>query len=159
MRTRIVPFALLTGLVSLALVACSSGAAQPAPTRSQPASPPPPPAAPAAPAAPSQPAQPAASAPSGGGTEFEISLQDPGVSGKYMFGPADLTFKVGDTITFKLTAESEFHTFTVDDLGIDVDVDGRQTVTVTHTFDTQGTFGFICVPHEALGMVGTITVN
>ena len=75
-----------------------------------------------------------------------MSLQDSGGSGAYLFGPADLTFSVGDTITLELTSEGEFHTFTVDDLGIDVGVDPGSTKTL------------ICVPLEVLGMVGTITV-
>ncbi|MDP6455602.1 MAG: cupredoxin domain-containing protein [SAR202 cluster bacterium] len=99
-----------------------------------------------------------AAAPSGG-TAFEVSLQDPGGSGSYVFSPADLTFSVGDTVSFSLTSEKEFHTFTVDDLGIAENVNAETTVDLTFTFDTAGTFELICVPHEALGMVGTITVQ
>jgi plastocyanin len=31
--------------------------------------------------------------------------------------------------------------------------------TFTHTFDVAGTYKYFCVPHEALGMLGTITVQ
>jgi plastocyanin len=47
----------------------------------------------------------------------------------------------------------------VDDLGIDESVDSGATVELSFTFDTAGTFELICVPHQALGMVGTITVQ
>ena len=30
---------------------------------------------------------------------------------------------------------------------------------VTYTFDSAGTYEFICIPHKELGMVGKITVN
>lgn len=62
-------------------------------------------------------------------------------------------------MTFDLSAETDFHTFTIDDLGIDVEVDGGTTQTLTFTFDKTATFDLICIPHQALEMVGTITVQ
>ena len=134
MPRRLAALILLATLTSVALVACGSDP-EPAPT-----------AAPTA--TPSQPP---------GGTV--VSLQDPGGSGSYIFSPSEFTFSVGETVTFTLTSENEFHTFTVDDLGIDQDVNAGETVTLTFTFDTPGTFQLICLPHEVLGMVGTITVQ
>ena len=90
---------------------------------------------------------------------MEVSLQDPRGSGEFRFGPSELTFVVGETVTFVLTAENDFHTFTVDDLGIDVSIDGGTSVTVTCTFDKPGTFPLICIPHQSLGMTGTVTVR
>jgi plastocyanin len=29
----------------------------------------------------------------------------------------------------------------------------------THTFDTVGTYKYVCIPHEGTGMIGTITVK
>lgn len=88
-----------------------------------------------------------------------ITLQDPSGSGSYTFSQSELTFSVGETVNFTLIAEGEFHTFTVDELGIDQDVGAGETVTLTFTFDTPGTFELICIPHELLGMVGTLTVQ
>ena len=88
-----------------------------------------------------------------------VKLKDPGGSGVYAFDPHELVFRVGDTVIFNLSAESEFHTFTADDLGIDVSVDGGSTETFTFTFDKAGTYELTCIPHEALGMTGTITVR
>ena len=76
-----------------------------------------------------------------------------------MFDPSQFTFDVGDRVTFTLWGETEFHTFTVGDLDIDVDVDEGTTETFSFTFDQPGTFQLICIPHEALGMTGTITVK
>lgn len=88
-----------------------------------------------------------------------LSLQDPRGSGAYAFGPSDLNFNVGDTVRFRLTAETEFHTFTVDDLGIDVMLNGGETVTFDYIFYQAGTYSLICIPHEFLGMTGSITVR
>lgn len=142
MPRRLAALILLATLTSVALAACGSDT-EPAPTAA------PPTAQAAAPTAtPSQPP---------GGTV--VSLQDPGGSGSYIFSPSEFTFSVGETVTFTLTSENEFHTFTVDDLGIDQDVNAGETVTLTFTFDTPGSFQIICIPHEVLGMLGTITVQ
>ena len=88
-----------------------------------------------------------------------INLNDSGGRGPFTFEPADLTFSVGETVTLELRSETQFHTFTVGDLDIDVEVDGGTTETFPFTFDKPGTFKLICIPHEGLGMTGTITVK
>ena len=88
-----------------------------------------------------------------------IGLQDPAGSGRHAFDPAELKFSVGDTVTFELSAETELHTFTVDELEIDEAADDGETVSFTFTFDEAGEYGLICIPHESEGMVGKITVE
>lgn len=89
----------------------------------------------------------------------EVNLEDPRGSGDYRFDPSELTFDVGETVTFVLTAENDFHTFTVEDLGIDVSIAGGTSETLTYTFDEPGTFPLICIPHRSLGMTGTVEVR
>ena len=62
-------------------------------------------------------------------------------------------------MTFALVAEAEFHTFTVDELDIDVFMEAGETVRYTFTFDKPGTYKLICIPHQALGMTGEIVVE
>ena len=131
-------------------------AAPTAPTAAPVATVVPPPAAiePTTPPATDEPA-----APSNGLIRVTSVNQDPGgPGGEYTFKPDQFTFNVGDVVEFTLIAESEFHTFTVDDLGIDVSMDGGSTQTMTYTFDKPGEFKLLCIPHELLGMVGSITV-
>lgn len=94
-----------------------------------------------------------------GGTARTVDLQDPAGSGTYQFDPSELSFAKGDCVNFTFTSETEFHTFTVDALDIDVSVDGEATENLSFTFEAAGEFELICVPHELLGMVGTITVS
>ena len=153
MSKRILALMTIVALVSIALVAC--GGAEPAPAAPQRPSPPVvPPANTAVPAAPSS-----TGGTSGGGTQVTVSLQDPGGSGSYSFDANEFTFSAGETVSFTFNAESEFHTFTVDGLDIDVAVDGGSSETLTFTFDKPGEYKLFCVPHEFLGMVGTITVR
>ena len=156
---RLAPLAALAALISLALVACGGDddGVTPVvqPTTVSPAAPAPAPAdTPAA-----QVTAPASTLPTGPSDVTRVSVvnQDPGGSGKYAFDPADLSFKVGETVEFTLLGETEFHTFTVDDVGIDEALDAGETVVFTFTFDTAGTFDLICLSHPQ--MTGTITVK
>jgi len=154
---KLVPLVIIGVILSLAAVACGGdGDSDPTATPGQSS---PVPAAPTATAASGGSNGSSQTTAQPGGMTVEVLNRDNGGSGKYAFEPADFTFKVGDTVTFVLTAETEFHTFTVDDLGIDEAINGGDTVEFTFTFDKAGEFHLFCIPHEALGMEGTITVQ
>ena len=89
----------------------------------------------------------------------QVINKDVGGSGKYEFDPKKLTFNVGQEVTFALKAETEFHTFTVDELGIDVGMDAGETKIFNFTFSKAGVYKLFCIPHESLGMVGEIVVE
>ena len=153
----VIGLGVLIALVSMAAVACG-GEELPTATP-QPASPPPPPSAPIVAAPTSEPVAEGSETEGAAGTPVAVAGQDPGGSGEYQFGPNEMTFDVGEVVTFTLSAETEFHTFTVDDLGIDVPLDPGTSETLTFTFDKPGTFQLVCIPHEFQGMVGSITVK
>ncbi len=158
MLKRLIPLTVLVVFAAMAALACGGDEEQ-APATPRP-SPPPPPAAtaPAAPA-PTAPAVPGPGLGAGPVTEVEVKLNDSGGRGPFAFDPVDLSFSVGEAVSFTFVGEAVFHTFTVEDLGIDVDVNGGETVSFDFTFDKPGTYTLICIPHQALGMVGTITVR
>ena len=89
--------------------------------------------------------------------ELDVVLMD--ANSEYKFNPEQLTFTVGETVKLNLTSQSEFHSFTVDDLDMDIEVEAETTESITFTFDKPGTYDIICIPHESLGMVGTIVVQ
>ncbi len=95
----------------------------------------------------------------GPATSKTVELDDAGGRGPVSFDPANLTFDPGETVDRAFAGESTVHTLTAADPGIDVYVAGGETVSFQYTFDTPGTYELICVPHQALGMVGTITVR
>ena len=157
MLRRFLPLAILVALMSIALVACGDDGDTPTvqPTAVSPAAPAPAPTDTPTAAA-TKPASTLPSTPSDV-TKVKIVNQDTGGSGKYQFSPSDLTFKVGEKVEFTLLGETEFHTFTVDDLGIDESLDAGEEVVFTFTFDTAGTFDLICLAHPQ--MTGAITVE
>ena len=77
----------------------------------------------------------------------------------YTFEPAEFALQAGETYVFDIQGDAEFHTFTVPKLDLDVYIDVNASLPLELTVDTPGTYELICVPHEALGMVGTITVT
>ena len=89
----------LIALMGLALVglACGGGDDEAAPTArpttAGSATPPPPPAS--------------------GGDVVSVVNQDQGGSGEYKFVPSDFTFSVGETVTFSMVGETEFHSIPV----------------------------------------------
>ena len=90
---------------------------------------------------------------------IRVEAQNLAGSGAYRFSPDQLTFSVGQTVEFQITGETKFHTFTIDELGIDLAVPAGQTVSFQFTFETPGTFRVISIPHESDGMVATIVVR
>ena len=97
---------------------------------------------------------------SGTGTQVTIINGDPGgKTGEYLFAPNVFNFKKGESVDFTLTAESEVHNFSIDQLSLDTDIDAGETLSFNYVFDKTGTYKFICIFHEANGMTGTITVS
>jgi plastocyanin len=93
------------------------------------------------------------------GKRVDVNMEDPGKSGEYVYDPAELTFERDEQVTLVMTSEGEFHTFTVEELEIDVHVDAWKSKALTYTFDRPGTYRLVCIPHETLGMTGVINVR
>ena len=94
-----------------------------------------------------------------GGSDVPVRLQDPGGAGKYQFDPSALTFEVGEVVNFRLDSETEFNTFTVETLGLNVALEKGETVEFSFAFQEAGTYTLVCIPHETLGMLGTTVVQ
>ena len=97
--------------------------------------------------------------PSGNGTPAGEVVTVVQTENPYVFQPDAYNFELGTTYTLAFEAPGEFHTFTVDELGINIFVNANETVQQDITPSTAGSFKLYCVPHESLGMVGTVTVS
>ena len=153
--TKLAVAAILVATVAIAALACG----QPAPTGPsvtiiQRASPPIPAPAPTAVPGEGEDAMEAIV-----GTPVTVNMIDNGGAGPMEYDPTDFAFSVGEGVNFTFIAEAAFHTFTISDLDINIEVNAAETVGFDYIFEEPGTYDLICVPHEALGMVGTITVQ
>lgn len=148
-------FALGLTLAAIAVLAMACGGdkkpapAQPAAATKQATTP-----APAAPA-PAAPAAAPAPAPAAGATVITVDQNE----NPYRFGPAKFELQVGKDYTFDVRPGKEFHTFTIKDLKVDVQMNAGQGQKVPVKPAKAGTFKLVCVVHESLGMVGEIVVK
>jgi plastocyanin len=78
-------------------------------------------------------------------------------AGGFVFSPAELTVKEGDTVTVTNVGTAA-HTFTVTNQSIDITNDPGKSTGVAIDLPP-GTYPFICRFHAQLGMTGTLTVT
>jgi plastocyanin len=85
---------------------------------------------------------------------IEVELNDD------YFNPKDITIPNGKTTTLILKNKgSKKHTFTVEKLGIDTEVQAGTEKTITVKPTETGTYDLICRYHFQEGMVGKVIVN
>jgi len=110
-----------------------------------------------------------------GGTTHTVDMTD-----QLVFDPEELTIAPGDTVVWEnvgnvghsVTAYEEDIPEEADYFasgGFDAEQPARDGYpsqgdipggeSYEHTFDVAGTYEYFCIPHEAVGMVGTITVQ
>jgi plastocyanin len=83
-----------------------------------------------------------------------VSIVDGPQRADYTFNPESLQVQVGDTVTWTNNGDVA-HTVTADDGSVDSG-DLQSGDTFSYTFDTPGTFSYLCTPHP--WMTGTIVV-
>jgi len=94
-----------------------------------------------------------------GGDTVEV-IAGPG--GDFVFEPAELSIDAGTTVVW--VWESDNHNVVPTSQPQGANWEGYPDIENTgfeyeHTFETTGTYEYVCEPHEAAGMVGTITVE
>lgn len=103
--------------------------------------------------APGAPQSTAPARPGGEGEAIDLEAKD------NEFVPAQITAPAGTiTIVMRNTGVAP-HTFTNKDLKVDVNADGGKTAEIKLTDVKPGKYHFICTYHEALKMVGDLTVT
>jgi len=90
------------------------------------------------------------------GTPVKITQHE---GNSYFFDPKTYDFQNGKTYCLDFAVTKEFHTWTVEALGIDIFINADEHVKKDITPTKVGTFPLKCIPHEALGMTGTVTVS
>lgn len=101
----------------------------------------------------SAPGAPQSTAPAVAGKDIQLEAKD------NEFVPLEITAKAGDiTIVMENTGKAP-HTFTQKDLDVDVNADAGKTATIQLKDVKPGKYHFICIYHEALKMVGDLTVT
>jgi hypothetical protein len=75
------------------------------------------------------------------------------------FDPANITVEPGTTVTWVQSGSNPHTTTSYDGLWDSGIIGGGSGGTFSFTFDEPGTYDYFCIPHESLGMIGSVTVT
>jgi plastocyanin len=75
------------------------------------------------------------------------------------FDPANITVEPGTTVTWVQSGNNGHTTTSYDGLWDSGLLPGGSGQSFSFTFEEPGTYDYFCIPHEDLGMVGTVTVS
>jgi len=87
------------------------------------------------------------------GEEVTVMMED------NFFDPANITIEPGTTVTWVQSGNRPHTTTSYDELWNSGIIAGGSGGTFSFTFDEPGTYDYFCIPHEALGMVGSVMVT
>lgn len=87
------------------------------------------------------------------GQEVTVSIED------NFFAPANITVEPGTTVTWVQNGDNAHTTTSYDGLWDSGIIEGGSGGSFSFTFEEPGTYDYYCIPHEELGMVGTVTVT
>ena len=87
------------------------------------------------------------------GQEVTVRMED------NFFDQANITVEPGTTVTWVQSGDNSHTTTSYDGLWDSGMIEGGTDGTFSFTFEEPGTYDYFCIPHEDLGMVGTVTVS
>jgi len=79
----------------------------------------------------------------------------------FQFAPDDVVIEAGSTVVWEWTGDGGSHNVVSDNDSADFESELTDEAghTFTHTFEEPGTYDYVCIPHQALGMSGRIRVE
>ena len=91
----------------------------------------------------------------------EITVGSQGNGGAFAFDPPAVRVTPGTEVTWRWTGKGGVHNVVSEgdgplDSGDPVEAEGTE---YTHTFEEMGVYNYYCVPHESLGMKGSVVVG
>src|SRR3712207_3243160 len=87
------------------------------------------------------------------GQEVTVRMED------NFFDPANITVEPGTTVTWVQSGNNPHTTTSYDGLWDSGMIEGGSGRAFSFTFEEPGTYDYFCIPHEDLGMVGSVTVG
>ncbi len=87
------------------------------------------------------------------GKEVTVRMED------NFFTPANITVEPGTTVTWVQSGNNPHTTTSYDGLWDSGMIEGGSGGTFSFTFEEPGTYDYFCIPHEDLGMIGSVTVT
>lgn len=79
--------------------------------------------------------------------------------GAFGFDPAAVRVSPGTTVTWEWTGEGGSHNVVDTEGNFESDLVDSAGHTFEHTFESEGTYTYSCIPHETMGMKGAVIVG
>jgi plastocyanin len=87
------------------------------------------------------------------GQEVTVRMED------NFFDQANITVEPGTTVTWVQSGNNPHTTTSYDGLWDSGMIEGGSGGTFSYSFEEPGRYDYFCIPHESLGMVGSVTVS
>src|SRR5215212_5040298 len=87
------------------------------------------------------------------GQEVTVRMED------NFFDQANITVEPGTTVTWVQSGNNAHTTTSYDGLWDSGMIEGGSGGTFSFTFEEPGTYDYYCIPHESMGMIGSVTVS
>ena len=87
------------------------------------------------------------------GQEVTVRMED------NFFDQANITVEPGTTVTWVQSGNNPHTTTSYDGLWDSGMIEGGSGGTFSYTFEEPGRYDYFCIPHESLGMIGSVTVS
>ncbi|WP_135806175.1 halocyanin domain-containing protein [Halorussus marinus] len=94
-----------------------------------------------------------------GSDEVTVEVGVDANGGAFGFGPAAVAVSPGTTVVWEWTGKGSFHNVVAENGDFESEQTDEEGFTFEHTFESAGTYKYICSPHETMGMVGAIVVE
>ena len=75
------------------------------------------------------------------------------------FNQANITVQPGTTVTWVQSGNNPHTTTSYDGLWDSGIIEGGSGGTFSYTFEEPGRYDYFCIPHESMGMIGSVTVS
>jgi plastocyanin len=87
------------------------------------------------------------------GQEVTVRMED------NFFDQANITVEPGTTVTWVQSGNNPHTTTSYDGLWDSGIIEGGSGGTFSYTFEEPGRYDYFCIPHESMGMVGSVSVS
>lgn len=94
-----------------------------------------------------------------GASEVAVDVGVDNGTGPYGFGPAAVRIDPGTTVVWEWTGKGSSHNVVAEDDSFESDLVSEEGYTFSHTFEAEGIYRYVCVPHRSLGMKAAIVVG
>ena len=87
------------------------------------------------------------------GQEVTVRMED------NFFDQANISVEPGTTVTWVQSGNNPHTTTSYDGLWNSGMIEGGSGGTFSYTFEEPGRYDYFCIPHESMGMIGSVTVS